>query len=75
MVESILVKVAPLGRCVCEVSVPSGSVVSTVLEAASKRTNVAGYEDLRRNGNTTNLPEPVQGGDIITLVPQIRGGQ
>lgn len=73
--NTIFVKVAPLGRCVCEVSIPAGSTVSTALEVAKRRNSISDYERLRKNNVDAALTDLVQDGDLITLVPQIRGGQ
>lgn len=75
MAELILVKIAPLGRTVTEVMIPAGSTVGTAISAASSSVNLNGYDDLRKNGKPTNTNEPVVPGDIITLIPAIRGGR
>lgn len=74
MTDYILVKIAPLGRPTSEVSVPVGSTISAALGAAASRTSVTGYTDLQRNGSPANLNDIVQNGDIIVLVPAIKGG-
>ena len=76
MTEMILVKIAPLGREVKEIMVPAGSTVSMVLQtAAAAGINVGGHEDLRKNGKIILPTDIVMAGDIITLVPAIRGGK
>lgn len=76
MVEMILVKVAPLGRPVTEIMIPFGSSVSEALAAATATgsVNVSGYDDLRKNGKSVSSGDTVLNGDIITLIPAIRGG-
>lgn len=70
----ITVKVAPLGKVVAEVTIPEGSNVKAALEAAASRTTVTGYTDLRLNSVPASFEDLVKNGDIITLVPAIRGG-
>jgi hypothetical protein len=75
MVNVILVKIAPLGRAVTEVMIPEGSTVSKALEEAQRvGVTISGYDDLRKNGKPVNSGDGVLAGDIITLIPQIRGG-
>lgn len=70
----IMVKVAPLGKTVVEVSIPEGSNIKAALEAAASRTTTTGYTDLRLNSAPASFGDLVKHGDIITLVPAIRGG-
>lgn len=72
MVEMIMVKVAPLGKTVTEVLIPAGSNVKAALVASGN--TAGGFEDLRKNGKPTSQSDGVTAGDIITIVPAIRGG-
>jgi len=65
------VKVAKLGTAVKEVAIDSGSVVEDALRAAE--VTAEGFE-IRINGNPVNLDSSIKTGDILTLVPQIKGG-
>ncbi len=65
------VKVAQLGKTVKEVSLDTDATVATALEAAELRS--AGFE-VRLNGAPCAGTEKTRSGDIITLVPQIKGG-
>jgi sulfur carrier protein ThiS len=72
MVEMIMVKIAPLGKTVTEVLIPTGSTVKAALIASG---NTAGsFEDLRKNGKPTSQSDIVSAGEVITIVPAIRGG-
>lgn len=77
MTNFVLVKIAPLGKSVTEVTVEEGTSIRNAIAAAaaSGRTTVTGYEDLRRNGLPAKLDDAVKNGDIITLVPAIKGGK
>jgi hypothetical protein len=72
MTDYIMVKVAPLGKSVSEVTVPVGSTVGDVLKAAN--VNPTATQDLRLNSQPARTADVVKNGDIITLVPAIRGG-
>ena len=72
--ELIMVKVAPLGKPVTEVTIPTGSTVRQALDAAKSNIDVSKYEDLRKNGKTASMSDVVNHNDIITLVPAIKGG-
>lgn len=75
MAELILVKVAPLTKAVTEVMIPAGSTVEVALEHAARNgAKVDGYDDLRKNGKPASKYDVVNNGDIITLIPSIRGG-
>ena len=77
MANFIMVKIAPLGKSVTEVTVEEGTSIRNAIAAAAAtgRTTVTGYEDLRRNGLPAKLDDAVKNGDIITLVPAIKGGK
>lgn len=72
MSDMILVKVAPIGSPVTEVLIPAGSSVSSALTAA--KISIRGSEDIRRGGLSVSPNDVLKNGDIITLVPPIRGG-
>jgi hypothetical protein len=72
MVELISVKVLTLGKPVVEVMIPNGSTVRDALIAAGK--TVSGIEELRRNGKMTSTTDIVEAGNMLTIVPAIKGG-
>jgi ribosome-associated protein YbcJ (S4-like RNA binding protein) len=72
MVELISVKVLTLGKPVIEVMIPNGSTVKDALIAAGKTVN--GIEELRRNGKMTSTSDIVEAGNMLTIVPAIKGG-
>jgi sulfur carrier protein ThiS len=67
-----LVKVAKLGKKVEEVALESRSNVGDALKAANMTKD--GFE-LRLNGKPVDTGATVRNGDIVTLVPQIKGGK
>ena len=69
----ITVKVARLGTAVVEVALDSGASVEDALAAASLELD--GNEDMRINENTVSASSSVSDGDIVTLVPKVKGGQ
>lgn len=66
-----LVKVAKVGEKVKEVALEDGQTVADALKVAKKTEE--GVE-VRLNGKPTKLTAKVRDNDVITLVPQIRGG-
>lgn len=68
----ILVKVAQLGKKVEEVALEDGANVGAALAAAGFRAD--GFE-LRLNGATATAATAIRPGDVVTLVPQIKGGK
>ena len=68
----ITVKVARLGNTVQEVALNEGSSVQDALTAADLAVD---GEDIRINSSNSNLTDVVRNGDIITLVPKVKGGQ
>jgi sulfur carrier protein ThiS len=66
-----LVKVAKLGSAVKEVALDEGATVANALRAADM---TGGDFELRLNGNPATGDTRVRTGDIITLIPAIRGG-
>ena len=67
-----LIKVAKLGTAVKEVALDDGSDVGDALTAADIESD--GFE-VRVNGNPAELDTVLRSGDIITLIPQIKGGK
>lgn len=65
------IKVAKLGSAVKEVALDSGSTVGMALEAADVD---AGDFEVRVNGNPVGNDALVRTGDVVTLVPKIKGG-
>lgn len=69
--EDLFIKVAKLGEKVKEFFLEEGKTVQDVLELAGFRTR--GF-DLRINGNPAKLTDVLADGDIVTLIPKIKGG-
>ena len=69
----ITVKVARLGTAVLEVALEDGSTVQNALDAASLV--IGGSEEIRINESGSNLSDELDNGDIVTLVPKVKGGQ
>jgi sulfur carrier protein ThiS len=67
-----LIKVAKLGSAVKEVALDTGSNIGAALAAAE--VDAGGFE-VRLNGNPATTTTPVRSGDIVTLIPQIKGGK
>ena len=68
----ITVKVARLGNTVQEVALNEGASVQDALTAADLTVD---GEDIRVNSSNSNLNDEVRNGDIVTLVPKVKGGQ
>ncbi len=68
----ITVKVARLGNTVEEVALNEGASVQDALTAADLAVD---GEDVRINSSNAGLTDEVRNGDIITLVPKVKGGQ
>lgn len=69
----ITVKVARLGTAVQEVALGEGASVQAALNAASLE--LGGSEEIRINESTASLTDEISDGDIVTLVPKVKGGQ
>lgn len=69
----ITVKVARLGTAVVEVALAEGATVQDAINAAGL--SVDGNEELRINSETVRTTDEVEDGDIVTLVPKVKGGQ
>lgn len=70
--ELILVKVTRLGSEVKEVSLPKDSTVSQALEAAGL--DAEAYNRIRISGESVELEDIVENGDIITVSGGMKGG-
>ncbi len=68
------VRILQLGRRVVEHSTAAGATVATVLEEAGFGQTPAGL-DVRVNGAAAEGTRPLRDGDVITLVPRIKGGR
>jgi putative ubiquitin-RnfH superfamily antitoxin RatB of RatAB toxin-antitoxin module len=68
----MLVKVARLGTAVQELALTDGSKVSDALAAADLGVE---NEDIRINNTTASQDSVLRDGDIVTLVPKVKGGQ
>ena len=68
--KQIVVRLARLGDSIREISVAQGSTLGQVLEAAGLDVGV----DVRLNGRQAGVNDTVHMGDLITIVPRIRGG-
>ena len=68
----MLIKVARLGNAVSELALADGLKVSDALQAAGL---VVENEDIRVNSNTASVTTVLNNGDIVTLVPKVKGGQ
>ena len=68
----ITVKVARLGNTVQEVALNEGASVQDALNAAGLTVD---GEDVRVNSSNASLNDEVTDGDIVTLVPKVKGGQ
>jgi putative ubiquitin-RnfH superfamily antitoxin RatB of RatAB toxin-antitoxin module len=68
----MLVKVARLGTAVQELALTNGQTVSDALAAADL---VVENEDIRINNTTASMTSVLKDGDIVTLVPKVKGGQ
>lgn len=69
----ITVKVARLGTAVQEVALNDGASVQAALDAASLE--LGGSEEIRINESGANIGDELEDGDIVTLVPKVKGGQ
>jgi molybdopterin converting factor small subunit len=68
----MLIKVARLGNAVTEVALTSGSTVESALTAADLAVD---NEEIRVNNSSASLSQTLRDGDIVTLVPKVKGGQ
>jgi len=68
----MLIKVARLGTQVRELALDAGSSVQNALDAADL---TLGNEDIRVNQGNASVDVVLSEGDIVTLVPKVKGGQ
>ena len=68
----MLIKVARLGTAVQELALTDGAKVSDALAAADLAVE---NEDIRVNNSTSSETTVLREGDIVTLVPKVKGGQ
>jgi len=68
----MLIKVARLGTAVQELALTDGAKVSDALTAADLAVE---NEDIRVNNSTSSETTVLRDGDIVTLVPKVKGGQ
>ena len=68
----MLVKVARLGNTVSELALTDNSTVQDALDAADLAVE---NEDVRVNSSTSNTSATLHDGDVVTLVPKVKGGQ
>lgn len=71
--NTITVKVARLGTAVQEVALGEGATVQQALTAAGLE--LSGTEEMRINESGAAMNDEVEDGDIVTLVPKVKGGQ
>jgi sulfur carrier protein ThiS len=68
----MLVKVARLGTAVQELALEANQTVADALTAADLTVE---NEDIRVNNTTASMTTVLRDGDIVTLVPKVKGGQ
>lgn len=68
----MLVKVARLGTAVQELALTDGQTVADALVAADLTVE---NEDIRINNSSASVSSVLKNGDIVTLVPKVKGGQ
>lgn len=68
----MIIKVARLGTPVVEIALDDGASVATALDAAGL---VVENEEIRVNQTTAALTTVLYNGNIVTLVPKVKGGQ
>lgn len=67
-----IVKVARLGTAVMEVAVAEDATVQNALEAAGIEIE---NEDVRVDGRSSELSARIGSGNLITIVPKVKGGK
>ena len=68
----MLVKVARLGTAVQEIALTEGQTVGNALTAADLSVE---NEEVRVNNTSASESTVLRNGDIVTLVPKVKGGQ
>ena len=73
MVEGreIEIRVVVLGRAVMRVPCPEGTPLAALIEAAGIE---VGGRDVHVNGRARSLDQPLEDGDLVTVIPRVRGG-
>ena len=67
-----IVKVARLGSAVQEVAVAEEASIQEVLDAAGIDIE---NEDIRIDGRSASLSEQIGSGNLVTIVPKVKGGK
>ena len=67
-----IVKIARLGTAVKEVAVSEDATVQDVLDAAGM---VIENEDIRIDGESSELSDEIGDGELVTIVPKVKGGK
>ncbi len=67
-----IVKIARLGTAVQEVAVSEDATVQDVLTAAGM---VIENEDVRIDGDSADLTDEIGDGELVTIVPKVKGGK
>jgi molybdopterin converting factor small subunit len=68
----VKVRILQLGRKVMDYEGPEGSSIAAALEALS--ITAAQGMDLRVNSNTATIDTALREGDVVTIIPRIKGG-
>jgi sulfur carrier protein ThiS len=69
--RAIEIRVVVLGRAVLRVPCPEGTSLEALIDAAG--VDRAG-RDIHVNGHARPLDQPVEDGDLVTVIPRVRGG-
>jgi sulfur carrier protein ThiS len=73
LIDRVHVRMLQLGRRVVEHSTASGTTLGTALEQAGFDPSAPGV-DVRVNAATADPGYVLRDGDVVTLVPRIKGG-
>jgi len=69
--REIEIRVVVLGRAVLRVPCPNGTSLAGLIEAAGVE---VGARDVHVNEHARPLDYPVEDGDLVTVIPRVRGG-
>jgi hypothetical protein len=69
--QEAVARIVVLGRSVRRVPVAPGMDLRAVLASADVD---PGGRDLHVNGRAADLDTPVEAGDLVTVIPRVRGG-